>query len=394
MKSLRVFLKESDENKLSDKYSLMSKIAEVGNKKHLDKLLSADVVPGSIRAAIAKRGFKEHLDKLVNDPNPLVRSMVATHGHPEHLDKLVDDPSSGVVMRVAGHGRPQDMNKLINHEDSGVLSMVAAHTTNPRHIERLAAKDNSSIRSGLIRNKATPEFILDRIAAGGGHMLNLIANNRQRQVNSVAKDPSTRYDTGQLIAQYGNDENRHHLITNFWNRSSGVLTSAAQYGNASHRDRLIHHPDVATRAGVVSLLQNKEELERLKDDPSAHVKLKVFDRAKTLNHDDIARHIVRNASAPAYLEALAYRPGISKEELLDIAKKENNTSETKERIISQGDDRHHEITSKDKDPRIRAITANHASVTILNRLINDPDQHVRDTANKWKNLIDHIKSKN
>lgn len=97
------------------------KIASVGEKRHLDRLVNDG--DAEVRSAVARRGFKEHLDKLVHDHHWFVRLHVAENGQKEHLDKLVHDPEDSVRRSVARKGfidhlpillaDPNDVNRIV-----------------------------------------------------------------------------------------------------------------------------------------------------------------------------------------------------------------------------------------------------------------------------------------
>lgn len=162
---------------------LKLKIAKVGQKHHLDRLINDD--DPRVREAVADRGFKEHLDKLVNDPNSWVRSTVANHGHPEHLEKLITDPERRVRSTVASAGNEdQRLHLMMDDDDAVRMVAVAGANEDTRHRfltqtadELVSYRELPKIQNQIERIRHTTSALNERMALA-------IAKNRNAHMTT------------------------------------------------------------------------------------------------------------------------------------------------------------------------------------------------------------------
>lgn len=174
MKNLNQFLIENVFERAADEKRLKLRIAKIGQKRHLDRLI--DDRDPDVRKAVAERGFEEHLDKLVDDQDILVKSAVINHGHERHLkkisardpgmahmivrhpkatkevlDDLIDHVSPYVRLEVALRGNKEHLDKLVNDYDPIVRQNVALIGADVHH-QQLLNDTSPSVRMDVARN--------------------------------------------------------------------------------------------------------------------------------------------------------------------------------------------------------------------------------------------------
>lgn len=234
-------------------------------KSHLHEgKTSSDI---KLKVKIAKMGQKHHLDKLVDDPSAQVRLSVAKRGFPDHLEKYVDDPNYNVRREVAINGSLHQRMKLADKEDHPeVVAKLIWHKDSksvPTVMKRLSVNPNLPRSEKM--NLATWASIWSKSLSGEINTrykptLDILSNDRSHEVRGkVAEQSPFKEHQDKLINDH--DKYVRHC----------AAAAIARAGYKDHLDKLVDHPEPYVRH-LVARYAPYEYASKLVNDPESSVR--------------------------------------------------------------------------------------------------------------------------
>lgn len=219
-----------------------------------------------LKLKIAEVGQKHHLDRLVDDPDYVVRATVAYSGrHQDHLDKLVHDPNSKVREAVAMVGNDSNRNKLVKDRDHSVRMVVASHG-NQQHVYSLLYDPAPHVRNQAFRKssdatlfkffKSTAEEHSKHKMMVDEHARLLIHNNAAEHsddmLSAIIDNHNVSLYTKSILAKKVSSEDHLEKLSKHpvWN---------VRYGVAMNPD--LHQNITPKKQSIIDVLKRDEDMD-------------------------------------------------------------------------------------------------------------------------------------